>query len=54
MAMPSWRSCQLSFELQYTLPQDLREETGGNDLCWAEDDYEALFQSLLGGAGFER
>jgi len=42
----------LSFELQYSLPEDVREETGDDDLsAYYSPDYEKVHRALLGVSG---
>jgi uncharacterized protein YwqG len=41
--------CALSFELEYALPEDLREETGDADLrCYGNDEYARIYNALRG------
>jgi uncharacterized protein YwqG len=42
----------LSFALQYSLPEDISEETGESDLrCYGNEEYARLHGELLGGEG---
>jgi hypothetical protein len=44
-------SSTLELELQYSLPEDLRSETGESDLSvWVNDEYAKLHADLLGGS----
>jgi uncharacterized protein YwqG len=43
--------CRLAFELQYSLPEDIRAETGDADLrVYGSPEYKNLHQALLGGS----
>ncbi len=46
---PEFQSSRLSFELEYALPADVREETGDDDLrCYGNDEYARIHDALRG------
>jgi uncharacterized protein YwqG len=46
---PEFQPCTLSFELEYALPEDIREETGDADLrCYRNDEYARVYRTLRG------
>jgi uncharacterized protein YwqG len=46
---PEFPPCTLSFELEYALPEDIREETGDADLrCYRNDEYARVYDTLRG------
>jgi uncharacterized protein YwqG len=46
---PEFQPSTLSFELEYALPEDIREETGDDDLrTYGNDEYERVFKTLRG------
>jgi len=46
---PNFHPCTLMFELEYVLPQDIRDQTGDDDLYWyGDEDYTRVCATLRG------
>ncbi len=46
---PDFQPSTLSFDLEYALPEDIRKETGDDDLrCYGNDEYGRVYKALRG------